>query len=415
MKRSVLLAVALTVIVAHPARGQQDEIAALRAELARQQAVIDQLLLKLEALEKATSGAAIAQEQELDARLEAQGDAVNSLREVVTSRVNLNGYYNFRFSVDGSDTPAAFQQHHLGVILAKQLGRFNVLTELELQNVPHHAQIESNGETETSEETETDSSGEGQVAVENAWMEYNHNRFLSVRFGKQLSPQYWWQHRYPNLTYSTALPIYLRELFPAELVAVMVQGSAARPVGTSEFGVGYKFYLANSDFEGNSQTDRRDGKSWGVRLQLQLPTGGLLRRFDVATDVYRGQVGLRDQKLAEDNVVGFESQIEVARVSLNTEFARGRSLGLTRSGYYLQPAVRLTDDWLLFYRAEQLVSQRVHRAERRHIAGINFRPYPQIALKGEFYRATPLARPFIASDGGRQAFNGFATGAVFFF
>ena len=117
---------------------------------------------------------------------------------------------------------------------------------------------------------------------------------MSVRVGKQLSPQYWWQNHYPNLTLSTALPIYLRELFPAELVGVMVQGSAARPVGTSEFGVGYKFYVANNNFEGNSRADLRDGKSWGARGQVRFPTGGALRRFDVAADIYRGHVGLID-------------------------------------------------------------------------------------------------------------------------
>ena len=147
--------------------------------------------------------------------------------------------------------------------MAKQLGKFNFLMELELQNVPHHSEIpgeHEEGEEEVEPSAEEgiaeDISGEGQVAVENAWMEYNHNRFLSVRVGKQLSPQYWWQNHYPNLTLSTALPIYLRELFPAELIGVTVQGSAAKPVGTSELGVGYKFYVANNNFEGNSRTDR---------------------------------------------------------------------------------------------------------------------------------------------------------------
>ena len=31
--------------------------------------------------------------------------SINSLRETVNSKVNLNGYYNFRFSVDGSEEP----------------------------------------------------------------------------------------------------------------------------------------------------------------------------------------------------------------------------------------------------------------------------------------------------------------------
>lgn len=425
MKRSFWLAALLVMVLGRPALAQQNEIAALKAELAKQQAMIAQLLQRIDALEKKQSAAPSAATQDLREDIKAQQDEVNSLREIVTGKVNLNGYYNFRFSADGSETRNAFQQHHLGVLMAKQLGRFGFLMELELQNVPHHPEIVPVGESEGEEgegegeaghtETATDISGEGEVAVENAWMEYNHNRLFNVRVGKQLSPQYWWQNHYPNLTYSTALPIYLRELFPAELVGVMVQGTAARPVGTSEFGLNYKVYVANNNFEGNSRTDLRDGKSWGGRLQARFPTSGVLRRFDVAADVYRGHVGLTTQELAEDNVVGFESQIEIARFLLNGEYARGESLGQMRSGYYVQPAVRLSEDWLTFYRVEQLLSPRVQRAERRHIAGINYRPYPQIALKAEYYRSVPLRREFIHADEARKPFNGLATAAVFFF
>jgi hypothetical protein len=425
MKRSFWLAALLVVATGRPTMAQQNELAALRAELARQQATIAQLLQRIDALEKKQSAPPSASRQDLQEDIKAQQDEVNSLREIVTGKVNLNGYYNFRFSADGSEIPNAFQQHHLGVLMAKQLGRFGFLMELELQNVPHHPEIvpvedgegEGHAEGEGAEHTEitTDISGEGQVAVENAWMEYNHNRFFTLRVGKQLSPQYWWQNHYPNLTYSTALPIYLRELFPAELVGVMVQGTAARPAGTSEFGLNYKVYVANNNFEGNSRTDLRDGKSWGGRLQARFPTGGAIRRFDVAADLYRGHVGLTNQELAEDNVFGFEGQIEIVRFLLNTEYARGESLGQTRSGYYLQPAIRLSEDWLTFYRAEQLLSPRVQRAERRHIAGINYRPHPQIALKAEYYRSVPLNRDFIHSDEARKPFNGLATAAVFFF
>ena len=325
-----VMAAILFVAGLQPVSAQQNELAALRGEIAKQQVVIAQLLKRIEALEKPAAPAP-ASLQELQDDIKAQEDSVNSLRETINSKVNLNGYYNFRFSVDGSDEPMAFQQHHLGVLMAKQLGKFNFLMELELQNVPHHPEIVTGEEHEEEEEgeehAETDISGEGQVAVENAWMEYNHNRLLSVRVGKQLSPQYWWQNHYPNLTLSTALPIYLRELFPAELVGVTVQGSVANPVGTSEFGVGYKFYVANNNFEGNSRTDRRDGKSWGARGQVRFPTSGMLRRLDVAADVYRGHVGLSNEGLAEDNVVGFETQLEFGQFLLQTEWARGKSLG----------------------------------------------------------------------------------------
>ena len=425
MKR-ILFLIGATLVVADaaPALAQGPDIAALRAEMAQQQTVIAQLLKRIEALEKQQPPSTTTV-QNLQDDVKAQEDSINSLRETVNSKVNLNGYYNFRFSIDESDEPAAFQQHHLGVLMAKQLGKFNFLMELELQNVPHHPEIvpeggeEGEGAPEAGEgHGETDISGEGQVAVENAWMEYNHNRFLAVRMGKQLSPQYWWQNHYPNLTLSTTTPIYLRELFPAELVGVMVQGTTARPVGTSELGLGYKFYVANNNFEGNSQTDLRDGKAWGLRGEVRLPVSGLFRRFDAAADMYRGSVGLTNDTLAEDHVYGFETQVEISSFLFQTEWARGKSLEQTRTGFYLQPAWRIDEDWITFYRAEQLESPRIQRAERRHIVGLNYRPYPQIALKGELYRSQPLERDFLHHEEGSEEakpFNGFATAAVFFF
>jgi hypothetical protein len=420
MRRVLVLMAILSVYGARPIWAQQNDIAVLRAEIAKQEALISQLLKRIEALETQPPAAAEAV-QELQDDIKAQDDSINSLRETINNKVNLNGYYNFRFFADGSEEPLAFQQHHLGILMAKQLGKFNFLMELELQNVPHHPEIPGEeGEEEHAEAEEAtgeDISGEGQVAVENAWMEYNHNRFASVRVGKQLSPQYWWQHHYPNLTLSTTLPIYLRELFPAELIGVSFQGSAAKPVGTSEFGVGYKFYVANNSFEGNSRTDLRDAKSWGARGQVSFPTKGALRRLDVAMDVYRGRVGLTNEELAEDHVVGFEAQLEFSQFLLQTEWARGKSLEMTRTGYYLQPALRIDEDWIAFYRLEQLESPRILRAERRHLAGVNFRPYPQIALKGELYRSQPLERDFLHTEEGEESkpFNGLALAAVFFF
>ena len=135
----------------------------------------------------------------------------------------------------------------------------------------------------------------------------------------------------------------------------------------------------------------------------------------MAADLYRGRIALVTQELVEDHVVGFDSQIEIDRFLLNTEYARGRTLERTRFGYYVQPAVRLHEDWIGFYRLERLESPRIHRAEERHLAGLNYRPFPQIALKGEFYRSRPLDRSFTESEGEQKPFNGFATAAVFFF
>ena len=100
---------------------------------------------------------------------------------------------------------------------------------------------------------------------------------------------------------------------------------------------------------------------------------------------------------------------------MNGEYARGESEGVKRTGYYLQPAVQLHPDWVSFYRLEQLESPRLQQAERRHLFGLNYRPFAQIALKAEWYRSIPLSRSFIRSEEERKRFNGFATAAVFFF
>ena len=420
MKRTlVLVLAALAAAGVRPAAAQQADIAELRAEIAGQQTLIAQLLKRIEALEKVQQPSTDTV-KELQEDLQAQEDSVNSLREVVNSKVNLNGYYNFRFFSDTSQEPSAFQQHHLGLLLGKQLGRFNFFMELELQNVPHHPEISpEGGEAHLEDELgDTDISGEGQVAVENAWMEYNHNRLFGARLGKQLSPQYWRQNHYPNLTLSTSTPIYLRELFPAELIGVTLQGSAGQPIGSSELSVGYQFYVANNSFEGNSNSDLSDGKSWGARGQVKFPTMGALRRLDVAVDIYRGKVGLTTNELVDDDVYGFEAQLEASSFLFQTEWARGKSLNQTRTGYYLQPAYRIDEDWIAFYRLEQLESPRILAAERRHLGGVNYRPYPQVAFKGELYRSVPLERDFMHSDeSGEEAkpFNGIALAAVFFF
>jgi hypothetical protein len=149
---------------AGPVRAQGNELAALRAEIAKQQVIIAQLLKRIEALEKQQPPAG-ATTEDLRADVQAQEDSINSLREIVNSRVNLNGYYNFRFFADGSEESSAFQQHHLGVLMAKQLGKFNFLMELELQNVPHHPEIAPAAKTRRNRGAraaiEGDISGEG--------------------------------------------------------------------------------------------------------------------------------------------------------------------------------------------------------------------------------------------------------------
>ena len=81
MKRIHLsLAVMLLVAGTRPVLAQQNELAALRAEIAKQQVVIAQLLRRIEALEAPAPAAASAAAdlQDLRADISAQQDSVRS-------------------------------------------------------------------------------------------------------------------------------------------------------------------------------------------------------------------------------------------------------------------------------------------------------------------------------------------------
>ena len=95
MKRILLLIAAMVLAAgAGPAWAQGTELATLRAEIAKQQVIISQLLKRIEALEKKQPPASPTA-QDLQDEIKAQEDSINSLRETVNSKVNLNGYYNF--------------------------------------------------------------------------------------------------------------------------------------------------------------------------------------------------------------------------------------------------------------------------------------------------------------------------------
>ena len=99
-----------------------------------------------------------------------------------------------------------------------------------------------------------------------------------------------------------------------------------------------------------------------------------------------------------------------------SEWARGKSLEQTRTGYYLQPALRIDEDWITFYRLEQLSSPCIREGRAAASGGVNYRPFPQIAFKGELFRSEPLERDsFIRKGEVQKPFNGFAAAAVFFF
>lgn len=406
MKRILSLVIVLGLAMSGTAYAQQDELAALKTELRKQQEIIAGLMKKVEELE--SKQAAAASREELQLETNTQQERVSSLEENLLGRINLSGYYTFEYINEDSPAVGAFRQHQLTFFVAKQVNRWSFFSEVEAEYAPAFDAT-----------NQVFSRGNGGMKVERAWMEYSHNRYLNVRGGKQFIPTYWQVYHFPHLTLSTQRPINTAStLFPREFVGATIYGSASRPVGGSEFGVGYNLYVANNQVPDDGRRDQLDEKALGGKLQFQFPVAGRLKKLDVAADVYRGRLTNARVTQASDTIWGLDTQIEIDRFYFLGEYARGDSLGVTRFGYYLQPAVRLGSELIAFYRNERVDDPQPVRGGTigiRHLTGVNFRPVPPVSLKLEYFRTLPRLRAFSPSDPRNKPSNGVATSAVFFF
>ena len=123
MKRMFLSVAILFVAGTRPAWAQQSEIAALRAEVAKQQAVIEQLLQRLQALEaKQPPPPPAGQHSGPPGRDQGAGRFGQLAARDRQQQSESERLLQLQVRREDSDEPMAFQQHHLGVIMAKQLG-----------------------------------------------------------------------------------------------------------------------------------------------------------------------------------------------------------------------------------------------------------------------------------------------------
>ena len=121
---------------------------------------------------------------------------------------------------------------------------------------------------------------------------------------------------------------------------MMVQGSTAR--GRRHVGVRRRLQVLRRQQQLRGQQPRPTcaTASRGARAgRCASRPAGALRRFDVAADIYRGQVG-SDQRASSPKTTSSASKrsSRCREFLFQTEWARGKSLGQTRTGYYLQPA-----------------------------------------------------------------------------
>ena len=367
------LGLALTAFGGVAAGQQADEVAELKRKVAAQDRLIQQLMERLDALESDRTGGQKpppAGKAETEDRLEAVQADLDAATAALERLPSLGGYLDFEYmNDDRSKSPGAFRQHHLTLLLSKELEAFRVFGEVEFE---YGTLFEGDGAKTTT--------SRGELKLEQAWGEYSFADQLTLRGGLLLTPGHWNVNHWPNLVLSTRRPLMVREIYPESFTGLMAYGSRFR----NELGADYSVYAGNGVSGNSAKQDDNEDKAAGARVSFHLPTKRSFDTFDVGLSGYTDKpVGAR-----RTNTWGLDAQIRRGPFELLSEFAT-RAAAEDRTGFYLQPSYRLNDRWTAFYRYDLLDVKGGDKA-REHTLGLNVRPLsdvPEIQLKLELFRS----------------------------
>lgn len=291
---------------------------------------------------------------------------VSDLKDLLESRVKINGYYSFEYFNDTrSNSPNTFSQHNFNLFIGRDWDQWRVLSEVEFEDGPTFEGAAPPDPATTE--------GTGAIKMEYAWFEYHHSDALKVRGGKFLLPQYWNVNHYPPVVLSTSRPLMVRRIYPMDLIGLMLYGQTYRGNG----GVTYQVYTGNGN-EPAAGHDDNENKAVGGHLTLNLADFfGSINLLDLGGSFY-----LHDPDApAGHDVSGADLQFKARRLELLAEYARDN--GADKEGFYVQPAIRLFERWRMFYRYGYLHDADIATPKYRHTAGLNWRPRPDVSLKLE--------------------------------
>lgn len=171
------------------------------------------------------------------------------------------------------------------------------------------------------------------------------NDRLDIQIGRFITPQGIINiEHFPALLLDTRQPQFLRPFAKQTIFPNFSNGINVKVhtyfKGSSDHSL--KYYLYSGSFSGNSTHF-----NLGTRLAYQL--GGL-------TVGINGSEGERSSQFDSDyNVWGIDFLYDRGVILWKNEFFKtNEDLGLDRTGYYSQPAVRMGESWTLFYRYDRL-------------------------------------------------------------
>jgi hypothetical protein len=309
------------------------------------------------------------------------------------SVADLNGYFDFSFEGNNQNPSVApgyssFHARTLSLFVGKEVGPWRMFSEVEFADGTVH-DCAPGGACE----------GQGALNLETLWMEYTANDKFHLRAGILLVPTYWRVNHYPSITLSTEAPLMNEVIFPPEITGVMIYGKKY----FGSLGVDYRFYTGNGEGDGTNnpaQKDNNDHKALGGKIVLDIPNGEIFDKFQVGGHAYTDISVMSQRK----TVMGGEWIVEKYPFSLLAEYGKAFNeqdqAGITPAydafGYYIQPSIHVSSNTAFFYRYDLLntnsglLDSSANQAdETRNIVGVNYRPIPEISIKGEYYTASP--------------------------
>jgi hypothetical protein len=280
----------------------------------------------------------------------------------ISDALTIGGYFSTEY--EKSDAEDTFVLDDLAFLAYGNISNFSYLVELESVNF-----YVADFENDTEEWNRT-------PAVERLYGDYSFSDYLSVRFGKQITPIGYWNLQPINvLRETTSNPEFSRRMFPKFLTGVDMYGYS--PIGEN---LTYHFYLQfTEDLDDeyiNIAIDRHVGMSLDKELANDWFLGGSVGEFVEIDDTKTDYVQLNAKKYAG------RFQLQAEAVQNFHDLPDGSSDHSTAG--YIQGEYHFSPKHALVSRYEYIRDQRINEKKHIGILGYSYRPRFPISLKAEY-------------------------------
>lgn len=378
-----------------------DEIRALRKQLQRSNQLIQQLHGRVKELEQREDGSGGASASD-EARLEAIEDVLMDLDERVGSRgvvhlfdgmsLDIGGFLTQSFTaVHGdSSTESSFNATQFELLIKAQVtnnlslfGALGWLREADLDFSDPQNPFFRNFANRTP----------GIIF----WGNYQHNDAFNIRAGRWVTPHGIINvEHFPPVLLETNQPQFLRPfpgatMFPNFMDGVNFHGKffvgdQGRDVFSYDAYVGQFTGGASKDYIGGGRIGYQFGDS-GWTIGGNYSHGRRTARASVPfTPGHFTIVPANNLTSNSYDLVGLDVLYDKGSILWKNEVFYSFEYGEdNRLAFYTQPAIRLNDEWLMFYRFDYLDPGQNLGKSTEHAVGINYLPVPNLRIRAVYF------------------------------